>query len=177
LEQRISLFTLGVADLPRAVAFYERVLGWKAESSPPRGGLFRSERSCVRPLAARRAGEGHGVDARSCPGLSRLRPRSQCSKRSGSPRDFCSAEKPWRNHSKATAKSLLGRILRIFFRSGWPYVGDRLQSVLDHRRGRPRVDEEGLRKSAPFTAWGSGKIVKIVVSYPADPADSEMIGA
>ncbi len=35
MEQRISLVTLGVADLPRAVAFYERVLGWKAESSPP----------------------------------------------------------------------------------------------------------------------------------------------
>jgi len=32
-------------------------------------------------------------------------------------------------------------------------------------------------KSAPFATCGSGKIVKIVVSYPADPADSEMIGA
>jgi predicted enzyme related to lactoylglutathione lyase len=27
--------TLGVVDLPRAVDFYERVLGWKSESSPP----------------------------------------------------------------------------------------------------------------------------------------------
>jgi len=35
MEQRISRLTLGIADLPRAVAFYERVLGWKAESSPP----------------------------------------------------------------------------------------------------------------------------------------------
>jgi catechol 2,3-dioxygenase-like lactoylglutathione lyase family enzyme len=35
MEQRISLVTLGVADLPRAVSFYEGVLGWKAESSPP----------------------------------------------------------------------------------------------------------------------------------------------
>jgi len=35
MEQRISLVTLGVADLPRAVAFYERVVGWTAESSPP----------------------------------------------------------------------------------------------------------------------------------------------
>jgi catechol 2,3-dioxygenase-like lactoylglutathione lyase family enzyme len=32
MEQRLSLITLGVADLPRAVAFYERVLGWKAAS-------------------------------------------------------------------------------------------------------------------------------------------------
>jgi uncharacterized protein len=35
MEQRISLITLGVADLQRAVAFYEQVVGWKAESSPP----------------------------------------------------------------------------------------------------------------------------------------------
>jgi catechol 2,3-dioxygenase-like lactoylglutathione lyase family enzyme len=35
MEQRISLITLGVADLQRAVAFYERVVGWKAEASPP----------------------------------------------------------------------------------------------------------------------------------------------
>jgi len=35
MEQRISLVTLGVADLPRAVAFYEHALGWRAESSPP----------------------------------------------------------------------------------------------------------------------------------------------
>jgi len=35
MEQRISLVTLGVADLQRAVDFYERVAGWKAEASPP----------------------------------------------------------------------------------------------------------------------------------------------
>jgi len=35
MEQRISLITLGVADLQRAVAFYEQVVGWKAELSPP----------------------------------------------------------------------------------------------------------------------------------------------
>lgn len=38
MEQRISLVTLGVADLQRAVAFYENALGWKAEASPP--GVF-----------------------------------------------------------------------------------------------------------------------------------------
>ena len=35
MDQRLSLITLGVADLKRAVDFYERVVGWKAESSPP----------------------------------------------------------------------------------------------------------------------------------------------
>ena len=32
MEARISLVTLGVADLPRAVRFYEEVVGWKAAS-------------------------------------------------------------------------------------------------------------------------------------------------
>lgn len=34
MEQRLSLVTLGVADLQRAVTFYENALGWKAEASP-----------------------------------------------------------------------------------------------------------------------------------------------
>ena len=35
MEPRISLITLGVADLSRAITFYEEVLGWKAEPGPP----------------------------------------------------------------------------------------------------------------------------------------------
>ncbi len=35
MEQRVSLITLGVADLDRARAFYESALGWKAAESPP----------------------------------------------------------------------------------------------------------------------------------------------
>jgi len=35
MEQRISLITLGVTNLQRAVAFYENVVGWKPEQSPP----------------------------------------------------------------------------------------------------------------------------------------------
>ena len=35
MEQRISLITLGVADLQRAVAFYKDAVGWNAEQSPP----------------------------------------------------------------------------------------------------------------------------------------------
>jgi uncharacterized protein len=33
MEQRVSLFTLGVSDLPRARAFYE-ALGWKTRAEP-----------------------------------------------------------------------------------------------------------------------------------------------
>ena len=35
MEQRISLITLGVTDLQSAVAFYENVIGWKPDPSPP----------------------------------------------------------------------------------------------------------------------------------------------
>jgi catechol 2,3-dioxygenase-like lactoylglutathione lyase family enzyme len=35
MEQRLSLVTLGVADLARSRAFYEGVLGWKVAASPP----------------------------------------------------------------------------------------------------------------------------------------------
>jgi catechol 2,3-dioxygenase-like lactoylglutathione lyase family enzyme len=34
MEQRVSLITLGVADLERAAAFYQGVVGWKAAPGP-----------------------------------------------------------------------------------------------------------------------------------------------
>jgi uncharacterized protein len=40
MEQRLSLVTLGVVDLARSVAFYEKVVGWKAASSPPGVAFF-----------------------------------------------------------------------------------------------------------------------------------------
>jgi catechol 2,3-dioxygenase-like lactoylglutathione lyase family enzyme len=35
MEQRLSVITLGVADLKRAVEFYEGTVGWKAAEGPP----------------------------------------------------------------------------------------------------------------------------------------------
>ncbi len=35
MEQRLSMITLGVADLQRAVGFYERVVGWTPAEGPP----------------------------------------------------------------------------------------------------------------------------------------------
>ena len=40
MEPRVSLITLGVADLERAVAFYEGVLGWKVAEHPPGVAFF-----------------------------------------------------------------------------------------------------------------------------------------
>lgn len=40
MEQRLSMITLGVADLERAIAFYEDVVGWKAAPGPPEIAFF-----------------------------------------------------------------------------------------------------------------------------------------
>ncbi len=40
MEQRLSMVTLGVADLGRATKFYEDVVGWKATPSPPEIAFF-----------------------------------------------------------------------------------------------------------------------------------------
>ncbi len=40
MEQRLSMITLGVADLERAVAFYENVVGWKAAPGPSEIAFF-----------------------------------------------------------------------------------------------------------------------------------------
>jgi catechol 2,3-dioxygenase-like lactoylglutathione lyase family enzyme len=40
MEPRVSLITLGVSDLARAVAFYEQVLGWSVAQHPPGVAFF-----------------------------------------------------------------------------------------------------------------------------------------
>ncbi len=40
MEQRLSMVTLGVADLERAVAFYENIVGWKAAPGPSEIAFF-----------------------------------------------------------------------------------------------------------------------------------------
>ena len=40
MEQRLSMITLGVADLKTAVAFYEGVVGWKASPGPSEIAFF-----------------------------------------------------------------------------------------------------------------------------------------
>lgn len=40
MEQRLTMITLGVADLARAVAFYEAVVGWKKVDGPPSIAFF-----------------------------------------------------------------------------------------------------------------------------------------
>lgn len=48
MEQRLSMITLGVADLERAIAFYEDVVGWKAAPGPSEIAFSISAGSCSR---------------------------------------------------------------------------------------------------------------------------------
>jgi catechol 2,3-dioxygenase-like lactoylglutathione lyase family enzyme len=56
VEQRVSLVTLGVADLARARAFYE-ALGWSSDSKPADGRLLPGRRHDRRPLGPEPAGD------------------------------------------------------------------------------------------------------------------------
>src|SRR5262245_40031213 len=42
MEQRLSLLTLGVSDLGKAVRFYEDVLGWKKADGPDGVAFFQA---------------------------------------------------------------------------------------------------------------------------------------
>jgi catechol 2,3-dioxygenase-like lactoylglutathione lyase family enzyme len=54
MEQRVSLITLGVADLGRARAFYER-LGWRSSSKPEDGVVFFQTGGMILALWSREA--------------------------------------------------------------------------------------------------------------------------
>ena len=62
MEQRVSLVTLGVADLPRARAFYE-ALGWKTNAAPEDGVVFFQAGGAIVSLWSReRLAEDSGVE-------------------------------------------------------------------------------------------------------------------
>ncbi len=69
MEQRLSMITLGVADLQRAKAFYEGVVGWKAAPGPPEiiffdlGGLIFSLYPHAEMAKDRNAAPGDGGTA------------------------------------------------------------------------------------------------------------------
>ena len=62
MDQRLSLITLGVADLPRARAFYE-ALGWRTSAGPDDDVVFFQANCMVVALWSReRLAEDSGVD-------------------------------------------------------------------------------------------------------------------
>lgn len=135
MEQRISLITLGVADTARSRAFYE-ALGWKAAFENEEVvffqlngivlGLFRRDSF---DLDMKRDNDGTGRIALAY----NVRDRSEVD--------------PALDRAVAAggsvlkrAEETLGRIFRLFRRSGWARLGSRAQSGLDNHRGRPCRD-------------------------------------
>jgi len=176
MEQRLSLVTLGVADLPRAVSFYERVLGWKAEESPP-GVVFFDLNGVVfalwphvelvkdmgltaDPVPAYR-GYSLAHNVRNEEEVDEIFARLQNHARR------LPVSKPFRQNEQSAI------LPNTNTQHEHEHDSNCLQPLLDHPSGRARVDEEGVMKSAPLAVCGSGKIVKVVVSDPAnDPANN-----
>jgi hypothetical protein len=63
MEQRVSLITLGVADVARARAFYE-ALGWKVDSDPEDVVFFQAGGMVVALWSRERLAEDSGVEDR-----------------------------------------------------------------------------------------------------------------
>jgi len=133
MEQRISLITLGVADLTRSREFYER-LGWRRSMSNTEGIAFFQTGGMAlalypRPELAKDANvapEGQGFNGISL---------------AYNPRNRTEVDSVLKEAAAAGAKvvkpapgSLLGRLFRIFLRPGRLSMGGRLESILPDRR-------------------------------------------
>jgi hypothetical protein len=131
MEQRISLITLGVADLQRAVAFYENVVGWKPEQSPP-GVVFFDLNGVVFALWPHdELAKDMNMSAGSVPSYRGYSLAHNV--RSEAEVDAIFARLKANDATiLKQPQSFLGRLLRIFFRPGGTYVGDRLQPILDY---------------------------------------------
>ena len=135
MEQRISLITLGVADLGRARRFYE-TLGWKSDSKPDQDVVFFQAGGLVVGLWGRdQLAEDSGVEDQGGFGGITL------AYNVGAPEEvdatLAEAERaggrqdrtPWCSH-------VLGRLFRCLPRPRRSPVGGRAQPVLDPARGR-----------------------------------------
>ena len=147
MDQRISLITLGVADLRRAIDFYAG-LGWEG-SSPDGDVAFFQAGGMVFALWSRdklAADSGIEEDRGGWGGVTLAHlVRSPDRRRRGARERACR-----RRHGPAPRRrDVLGRLLGHLLRSRRPPVGDRPQPRLDARRGRdgaPRL----MPRPAPF---------------------------
>ena len=131
MEQRISLITLGVADLPRAVAFYEDAVGWKPEPGPP-GVVFFDLNGVVFALWPHDdLAKDMGVAADTVPAYRGYALAHNA--RSESEVDAIFTQLETKGARIVKQPNFLGWILRLFFRPGRPYMGDRTQSFLDYK--------------------------------------------
>jgi catechol 2,3-dioxygenase-like lactoylglutathione lyase family enzyme len=163
MEPRLSLVTLGVADLARAVTFYQQILGWKVAASPPGiaffdlGGLVLAlyphadlaHDMLTAPPASRGAYEGFAL-------AHNLRSRQEVDEQFAS-------EAPRCDDRQAAAARRVGRLLGILCRPRRPPVGAGLQPVLDGAPGWAHRDVAALRRQRTAASMG-GNIAALASS-------------
>ena len=154
MEQRVSMIALGVADLARAKAFYEGVVGWRAAEGPPEivffdlGGVILSlyphgafaKEMTTDPAAVDTANAAPVRDG-AYEGFALAH-----NARSEAEVDAIFARLQERGATilKPPERVFLGRLFRLFRRPRRPQLGGRLQPVLDDRRRRPHRHDAAL---------------------------------
>ena len=126
MDQRVSLVTLGVADLDRARRFYE-ALGWR------RGNTTRASSSSRFPAPSSPC--GRAPRSPRMPASPIAVPPSAASRSPTTPATraevdavLAEAERRRRHRPEAGGGGLLGRLFRLFRRSRRPSLGGRLES-------------------------------------------------
>jgi catechol 2,3-dioxygenase-like lactoylglutathione lyase family enzyme len=128
MEQRVSLITLGVADLARARAFYE-ALGWTTRAGADDDVVFFQTGGMIVALWGRtELAEDSGVEDTGGWGGVTLAHNVR------SPAEVDAVRR--RDGPARGRGDVLGRLLGCLRRSGRSSVGGRTQSALDSRRGR-----------------------------------------
>ena len=154
MRQRVSLITLGVADLARARAFYE-ALGWETGAAPDDDVVFFQAGDMVLALwdRARLAEDSAVEDGGGWGGVT-------LALNLGSPEEVDAAIEDARARRRPdrprAGGDLLGRLQRRLPRPRRPPVGGRPQPALDAHRGRRRPPLLKLRKGSRFVRARAG---------------------
>ena len=169
MKPRITLITLGVDDLERAVRFYRDGLGLRTPRDRRRrsSSTARSRSSICRPGCGSRCGRGRASLATRDPARAR-RTRPSSPSATTCPRGAKSM-RSWRRPSRrrrdreAGARHLLGRLRRLLPGPGRSPVGSRLESG---------VDWPGVRRGADPAGSASVPVVPSLHTSNSQPARS-----
>ena len=126
MEQRLSVVTLGVADLERALRFYE-ALGWKRGNKHPEVVFFQLNGMVLALFSRERlAADAQAAGRRAAASAASRSPTARAAARR-STRSWREAEARGARILKPRRGRLLGRLFRLFRRPGRPPLGGRLE--------------------------------------------------
>jgi len=137
LEQRVSLITLGVADLARSRAFYE-ALGWTTNTDPEMGVVFFQTGGMIVALWSRESlAEDSGVEDGG--GWGGVTLAYNVSSPAEADAAIEEARRAGARIAREPGRDVLGRLLGVFVDpDGHPWEG-RAQPALDRHRRRPNA--------------------------------------